>query len=508
MKKYLGDILVERGYISSQDLSRALAYQMRKVLGDDLKHDWATGFLLDIARTKYNNRDEFYLGKILTELNLLPETQVREALEIQKAGTSDKPHSKLDALNRVLTRMNSSYNLIDLLNQVLVLAAQLVEAESASLIIHDHARDTLVILVPTGPGAEAVRDQEIPKDTGIVGWVYKNSLSVISNDTSTDNRFYAAIDAASGYNSRQILCVPLNVKDRRLGALEAINKIGPATAHNNAPSSDKGRLGFSQADQLLLEMFSAQAAIAIENTRLTVSLSRLEEDLALQQTEVARERQAHVAALIADSFLHEMRKSMIPLQGYGSRLKEVSADERVQKYSEYIDQQMARLITHAEDVGCFLKDGYAPTREPVSLRAILRDLESEIWVDCRTCGIVFELDMDNDATINGDRRLLLKALRFLFQNSRDAMPEGGTFRVVARRSGPVVQVAASDTGPGIADGIMGRIFEPFFTSGKRHSAGLGLSIARRIVELHHGSIEAANLTDASGAVLTVTLPAT
>jgi signal transduction histidine kinase len=504
MKKYLGDILVEKGYISSQDLSRALAYQMRKVLGDDLKHDWSTGFLLDVARTKYNNRDEFYLGKILTELHLLPETQVREALEIQKAGTTDKPHSKLDALNRVLTRMNSSYNLIDLLNQVLVLAAQLVEAESASLIIHDHARDALVILVPTGPGAEAVRDQEIPKDTGIAGWVYNNSLSVICNDTGTDSRFYPAIDAASGYSSRQILCVPLNVKDRRLGALEAINKVGPA--HRGVPSADKGRPGFSQADQLLLEMFSAQAAIAIENTRLTVSLSRLEEDLALQQTEVARERQAHVAALVADSFLHEMRRSMIPLQGYGTRLKEVSADERVQKYSDYIDQQMARLITHAEDVGCYLKDEYRPAREPVSLRAILKDLESEIWVDCRMCGIVFELDMANDVTIDGDRRLLLTALQFLFQNSRDAMPEGGTFRVAVRRSGPLVQVAAADTGTGIEEGIMDRIFEPFFTSGKRHAAGLGLSIARRIVELHHGSIGAANQAGAPGAVLTVTLP--
>jgi signal transduction histidine kinase len=505
MKKYLGDILLEKGYISSQDLNRALSYQMRKVLGDDLKHDWATGFLLDIARTKYNNRDEFYLGKILTELKLLPETQVREALEIQKAGVAEKPHSKLDALSRVLTRMNSSYNLIDLLNQVLVLAAQLVEAESASLIIHDHARDTLVILVPTGPGAEAVRDQEIPKDTGIVGWVYHNSISVISNDTSTDSRFYAAIDAASGYTSRQILCVPLNVKDRKLGALEAINKIGSATGNRGA-SSDKGRLGFSQADQLLLEMFSAQAAIAIENTRLTVSLSRLEEDLALQRTEVARESQAHVAALVADSFLHEMSKSMIPLQGYGARLKEVSADERVQKYSDYIDQQMVRLITHAEDVACFLKDSYSLSREPVSLRTILRDLESEIWVDCRTCGIVFELEMEKDVTINGDRQLLLKALRLLFHNSRDAMPEGGTFRVAVRRTDHVVKIEAADTGTGIQENVMDRIFEPFFTSGKRHAAGLGLPIARRIVELHEGSISAANLSGSPGAMLTVTLP--
>jgi signal transduction histidine kinase len=497
MKKYLGDILLEKGYISSEDLSRALAYQMRKVLGDDLKHDWATGFLLDIARTKYNNRDEFYLGKILTELKLLPETRVREALEIQKASPADKPHSKLDALNRVLTRMNSSYNLIDLLNQVLVLAAQLVGAESASLIIHDHARDTLVILVPTGPGAEAVRDQEIPKDTGIAGWVYRNSESVICNDTGIDSRFYASIDAASGYTSRQILCVPLNVKERRLGALEAINKIG---------ATEQGRAGFSQADQLLLEMFSAQAAIAIENTRLTVSLSRLEEDLALQRTDVAREKQAHVAALIADSFLHEMSRSMVPLQGYGNRLKEVSADERVQKYSDYIDRQMTRLIAHAEDVACFLKDSYTLVREPVGLGTILGDLESETWVECRTGGIVFEIDMEMDVTINADRQLLLKALRYLFHNSRDAMPEGGTFRVAVRRNEQVVQIEATDTGTGIEEAVMDRIFEPFFTSGKRHAAGLGLPIARRIVELHNGSVDAANRQGARGASLTVTLP--
>jgi signal transduction histidine kinase len=506
MKKYLGDILLEKGYISSQDLNRALSYQMRKVLGDDLKHDWATGFLLDIARTKYNNRDEFYLGKILTEMRLLPETRVQEALEIQKAASTEKPKSKLDALSRVLARMNSTYNLIDLLNQVLVLAAQLVEAESASLIIYDHAKDALVILVPTGPGAEAVRDQEIPMDTGIAGWVYRNSVSVISNDTSSDTRFYAAIDAASGYTSRQILCVPLNVKDRRLGALEAINKTGSATGGRGAHSSEKGRTGFSQADQLLLEMFSAQAAIAIESTRLTVSLSRLEEDLALQRTEVARERQAHVAALVADSFLHEMRKSMIPLQGYGARLREVSEDERVRKYSDYIDQQMGRLITHAEDVGSFLKDEYSLSRESLSLRSVLGDLESEIWVDCRTCAIVFEARVDKDVTIHADRRLLLKALRLMFCNSRDAMPEGGTFSVGVSRSGPHVLISASDTGTGIEEDNLERVFEPFFTSGKRHSAGLGLSIARRIVEMHDGSIHAANRADAPGAVLTVTLP--
>ena len=196
MKKYLGDILLEKGYISSENLNMALAYQMRKVLGDNFKDHWVTSFLLDIARTKYNNRDRFYLGKILTEMKLLPETRVREALEIQKASPVETPQGKLEVLHRIIVRMNSSYSLIDLLHQVLVLGAELVNAESASLIIHDHSRDSLIILMPTGPGAEAVRDREIPKGQGIVGWVYDNGCPVICNDTAGDRRFFSAIDSS------------------------------------------------------------------------------------------------------------------------------------------------------------------------------------------------------------------------------------------------------------------------------------------------------------------------
>jgi signal transduction histidine kinase len=498
MKKQLGDILLEKGYISSEDLTAALTYQMRKVLSDDIKDNWVTGFLLEVARTKYNNRDEFYLGKILTELKLMPETRVQEALEIQKASPSDNPQGKLEALNRILVRMNGSYNLIDLLNQILVLAAQLVEAESASLVIHDRTRDTLVILMPIGPGAEAVRHLEIPKDQGIVGWVYQNSCSVICNDASNDERFYPAIDAASGYTSRQLLCVPLTVKDKRLGAVEAINKI---QIPGQPPQC------FSPADQLLLETFSAQAAVAIENARLTVALSRLEEDVALRTTEMPKEHRARAAGLIAESFLQKMKKSLIPLQGYAARLHEVASDPRVEKYRTYIDQEMDRLMTHAEDVARFLKDELAPSRRAVSLREVLKELESRLWVECRTAGISFELDMKEDLIVNADKELLLKALEILFLNSRDAMPKGGTFALTAHGTHPPgAAITVTDSGKGIDVIPMEQIFEPFFTRGKRYAAGLGLSIAKKIVELHGGSIHAANRDGSPGAQLTVTLP--
>ena len=497
MKKYLGDILLEKGYISSEDLTTALTYQMRKVLSDDIKDNWVTGFLLEVARTKYNIRDEFYLGKILTELKLTPETRVQEALEIQKTSPSDQPQGKLEALKRILVRMNGSYNLIDLLNQILVLAAQLVEAESASLIIHDRTRDTLVILMPIGPGAEAVRHLEIPKDQGIVGSVYQSACSVICNDAAQDERFYPAIDAASGYTSRQLLCVPLTVKDKRLGAVEAINKI-------QVPGEPPQ--GFTAADQLLLEMFSAQAAVAIENARLTIALARLEEDVALRTTEMPREHRARAAALIAESFTQKMKKSLIPIQGYAGMLHEISPDPRVDKYRTYIDREMERLMTHTEDVAHYLRDELAPSRRAVSLHEVLKELESRLWVECRTAGIAFELDMKEDLIVSADKELLLKALENLFLNSRDAMPQGGNFTVTAQGTRPPgAEITVTDSGKGIEVIPTEQIFEPFF-SGKRSAAGLGLSIAKKIVELHGGSIHAVNRDGPPGARFVITLP--
>jgi signal transduction histidine kinase len=343
-----------------------------------------------------------------------------------------------------------------------------------------------------------VRHLEIPKDQGIVGWVYQNSCSVICNDASNDERFYPAIDAASGYTSRQLLCVPLTVKDKRLGAVEAINKI---QIPGEPPQC------FSPADQLLLETFSAQAAVAIENARLTVALSRLEEDVALRTTEMPKEHRARAAGLIAESFLQKMKKSLIPLQGYAARLHEVASDPRVEKYRTYIDQEMDRLMTHAEDVARFLKDELAPSRRAVSLREVLKELESRLWVECRTAGISFELDMKEDLIVNADKELLLKALEILFLNSRDAMPKGGTFALTAHGTHPPgAAITVTDSGKGIDVIPMEQIFEPFFTRGKRYAAGLGLSIAKKIVELHGGSIHAANRDGSPGAQLTVTLP--
>ncbi len=495
MRPYLGDILLEKGYLKVEDLDRALAFQASRVLGTSRGDDWVASFLIDVARTKYNRRDEFYLGRILTELKLVPEERLREALEIQSRSPDRRPQGKLEALAQIAERINGSYNLIDLLNLILVSTADLVEAESASLIVHDHGRDALVILMPTGPAAEAVRDLEIPRGRGIASWVYEHGVAVVSNDAMEDHRFYPGIDEATGYTSRQILCVPLTVKGRRLGAIEAINR------RDGRP--------FGAADRLLLEMFSAQAAIAIENTRLALALAQAANEMELQKANTASLERLRAATLVAGALLADLRRSVVPLQGYARRLREEGVDERVLRYSSYMDGEMDRLVARAEDVVQYLHDDYTPATERIDLGELAREFESRAWVDCRISGIGLELRVETGLAVEADRELLLKALGHLFRNSRDAMgearPDGGRFSLSAMRGGAEAVLSVSDSGPGIGPDVLERIFEPFYTEGKRGGMGLGLAIARRIVEAHGGTIEA--LRSDTGASFEIRLPA-
>jgi len=100
-----------------------------------------------------------------------------------------------------------------------------------------------------------------------------------------------------------------------------------------------------------------------------------------------------------------------------------------------------------------------------------------------------ELDIDPEQI----RQVLVN----LFLNAFDAMPRGGTVDVVLtpgseHRSGGVAQVCVRDTGSGIAAAVLDRLFEPF-VSGKENGLGLGLSICKRLIEAHGGSIEGRNV---------------
>jgi signal transduction histidine kinase len=110
--------------------------------------------------------------------------------------------------------------------------------------------------------------------------------------------------------------------------------------------------------------------------------------------------------------------------------------------------------------------------------------------------------------VDADAEQLHQVFVNVLLNGLEAMAHGGTLRLTARRAekpGEMCRILFADTGPGIAEAMRERLFEPFATT-KDHGTGLGLAISRRIVEEHGGTMSAANRKE-GGAVITVQLPA-
>jgi len=103
-----------------------------------------------------------------------------------------------------------------------------------------------------------------------------------------------------------------------------------------------------------------------------------------------------------------------------------------------------------------------------------------------------------------DREMVRRALLNLVLNAVDAMPDGGRLELAADGDGSRLELAVADSGPGLSEENLGRIFEPFVTT-KQGGTGLGLTIVERIAEVHGGTVAAENVPG-QGARFTLSIP--
>jgi len=160
----------------------------------------------------------------------------------------------LEEIIKISILINSTFEINEVLNRIMHSANKVVKAESSSLLLMDETENNLYFHVALGEKGEQVKKFTLEMGQGIAGWVAKYSKPLLVDDVQKDNRFYKDISKKINYKTKSILCVPLNIKDRTIGVLEVINKIGSKT--------------FTLEDQSLLKTFSNLAAIAIENARL------------------------------------------------------------------------------------------------------------------------------------------------------------------------------------------------------------------------------------------------
>jgi len=185
--------------------------------------------------------------------------------------------TKFETLIEINTLINSDYTDVKvLLSKIIESATRLTEAEASSLLLVNPENNKLYFEIALGSKGAEVQRFSLNMGEGIAGWVAANNRSLIVNDVEEDSRFYSDISKQIGYPTKAIMAVPMRVKERCVGVIEIINKIGGG--------------GFTDEDLQWLEMFATQAAIAIQNAR---SFQRVQEEIYLLQDEIQKDRGYH-----------------------------------------------------------------------------------------------------------------------------------------------------------------------------------------------------------------------
>ena len=366
-------------------------------------------------------------------------------------------YQRLLSLSQVLT---STLDLLELLDLIVNAARDLTRTEATSILLLDAKTGDLYFEAVTGSKSDEIKRVIVPPNS-LAGWVVREGRVEIINDVSKDDRFYAQSDVRTGFQTRALIGVPMKVKERVIGVLEAIN---PADGRS-----------FSDDDVELLTTLSAQAAIAIENARLF-----------------------HQSDLVSE-MVHELRTPLTSIVAYSELLlrQEVPPD-MAREFVETIFQEAQHLasMTNAFLELSRLQSGRTRFQmAPFAIAESFDDVINLMRPQAEERGLTLHVVMpDRPPRVIGDRERIRQVLVNLVSNAvKYNRPDGQVWlELEPLPDGELVRVQVRDTGRGIPEKDLPHIFEKFYrvadSEGYAQGTGLGLNIVKQLVEAHNGQL--------------------
>jgi signal transduction histidine kinase len=397
---------------------------------------------------------------------------------------------ELELMVEVTRQLTSTFEQERLLTLISSIAVDLVNCEDASIILEDEHTGKLYFLTAAGTKTEALKKIRFPVEGSIAGTVFRTLEPLIVQDTANDSRFNEEVDKAIDFRTQSILAVPMMFQDRPIGVLEAINK------------NDGGE--FDAHDQQILLTLAAQAAVAIENARLVKDLK----DANVRLAELDRLKSDFIA--IAS---HELRTPLTLILGYATFLREDASG----RASEQLDlvlgaaTQLKNLIEDMVNLTNLDAGGAELALQEFSLQEQIQECiaSQQQFAAAKSLNIKHAWP-DTTVRVQADREKIAIVVTNLLNNAIKYTPPGGRIQVGVRRDGGMVAVSVSDTGMGIPETELDRIFDRFYQieshlTRVQGGMGLGLSIAKGMIDLHGGRIWAESV-EGRGSRFTFSLP--
>jgi len=199
----------------------------------------------------------------MSDLDLLQSVAEPVAIMIENISLFQSKEDDIDSLRTLMQLnriINTTLDLQSLLEQIMAAAKALLRSEASSLLLIDEKTQELYFnVVETTPGKESIlKEIRLPIGIGVAGIVAKTGEILIVNDAPNDRRVFRKADEMTSFKTRNILAVPIKVRDRIIGVLEVINSVR--------------KTDYDQNDLSLLQSMAEQAGIAIHNRALIDSL--------------------------------------------------------------------------------------------------------------------------------------------------------------------------------------------------------------------------------------------
>lgn len=285
---------------------------------------------------------------------------------------------------------------------------------------------------------------------------------------------------------RSALLVPMIARGRIIGSISFLSSTGLHV--------------YDEETQALAENLAARAALAVDNARL------------YEEAQEALRRRDEFLAMLA----HELRNPLAPIlaacQLMKHGVKDAEAFERQRATIERQGQHLSRLLDDLLDLSRVTQGKIELRIQPVDLRTVVHDAlqVAQQLMDERRHYLMVEVEPE-PLIVEGDATRLAQIVGNLLTNAARYTDPGGRIEVRAYRGEKQVLVRVSDNGRGIHPEMLGKIFEPFTqlsTSLEHKEAGLGigLTLVRRLVELHGGRVQVQSGGPGMGSTFEIRLP--
>ncbi|MCP4421431.1 MAG: GAF domain-containing sensor histidine kinase [Chloroflexi bacterium] len=379
--------------------------------------------------------------------------------------------ARLVEISRVL---NATTDLDHLLSRIITEAADLTQAEAASILLLDPRTQQLHFKASSNEVPPEMSNMAVSLDDSIAGAILTANKPMYIQDVTKDPRWNQNVDDTIAFRTRSILGVPMhNVNQEPVGVLEALNKAGGGN--------------FSTQDLETLSVLADIAGVAVEQARLFSELKQANAEL----NELDQIKTDFIA--IAS---HELRTPLSVILGYVSFLRDESGPEMIAQFDNVL-QAAIHLRTLIQDMLNlrYVDAGTAMlTKQQVDLVGLVRkmSLENDETAVAKTQTIRVTLP-NKSLPVFTDKDMMEVIIDNLLNNAVKFTPQAGQIEIAVEQQGREVWFRIKDSGVGIPEDQLERIFKRFYQvesplRRKHEGMGLGLSIAKELVELNNGRI--------------------